>query len=647
MVSATAASAFPSEDEQAPAPGQAPSPFEADLKTPVACRSLDQDIRAAQEHKDSGNQLFAAQSFADAAVKYQAISELFVDLPACDDASLLVEAHTLRATALSNWAACLIKSDQPKIAASRASDGIAYLEGLNVHPDDEPLGGFLVKLYFRLAMAERTAGDIEAAIAAADRGLTLAPASASLLKERRLATTARDAAVQSERADECDQNGDAQGLVTALVALLKLRPDAAVRERLERARASLRQQSMQASLSSYADSPMDGTDISITDVPPTAAGRAAAAIDYLATVVPESYRGPKLDAAPVGQVEQTHVDRQFVLDLIDWFRGENTLHRRYALQLLLAVNKVLGDLPTCVTYDATRPGMKVAIVGDTHGQYYDLVHIFQEHGMPSDDNDVGYVFLGDYVDRGPCAIEIVLVCVAMKLAWPDRVALIRGNHEARDQNVLFGFQNQTVMAYDDAMFELFETVFESMQLAVLLDRGEERCFCAHGGIPVVPSRTWSVEELNHASVDRKRAPPTDEDTSPMHSLLWQDPFPGADFAPSKRGCGTQVGFNRANEWMEANNISRVFRGHEIEMAGYKLHWPNLLSPRQYITVFSAPDYCNGTGNTACYAVVDSGSAEPPVFKTFLAQPAPPGRRGTATMGMGLPPYIRALLAGLR
>ena len=79
----------------------------------------------------------------------------------------------------------------------------------------------------------------------------------------------------------------------------------------------------------------------------------------------------------------------------------------------------------------------VVIVGDVHGQFYDVCHMIEKAGNP---DDINYLFLGDYVDRGVFGTQVVLLLLALKINYPEKIVLLRGNHESRSMTENFTFR---------------------------------------------------------------------------------------------------------------------------------------------------------------------------------------------------------------
>ncbi|CAE7343597.1 ppt1 [Symbiodinium natans] len=287
----------------------------------------------------------------------------------------------------------------------------------------------------------------------------------------------------------------------------------------------------------------------------------------------------KLRYAP-SERTKTGMDQAAVSDLIDAMRSRTLPSQEDAIATVAAAARLLGEQPTLVRLQLPA-GATVHVVGDVHGQFWDLLHILELCGDPSPQNH--YLFNGDFVDRGQFSVEVALLLLAMKVAAPSCVHLNRGNHEAVRMNALYGFMQETEQKYSNELFRKFAEAFNNLPLATLVN---DSVFVVHGGL----SSKEGVLLSEIAQLDRKREPDEVADQL-MLDLLWSDPMERDGYAPSPRGGGILFGPDVTQRFCAQNGLSCVIRSHEMKSEGYE--WQRL---GRCLTVFSAPNYCDMCGN---------------------------------------------------
>ena len=229
----------------------------------------------------------------------------------------------------------------------------------------------------------------------------------------------------------------------------------------------------------------------------------------------------------------------------------------------------------------------ISILGDIHGQYFDLLRLFEYGGYPPSTN---YLFLGDYVDRGKQSIETICLLMAYKIKYPENFFMIRGNHEAELVNRIYGFYDECRKRYNVKLWKNFTDMFNWLPIAALID---DKIFCVHGGLS---PDLENIEQL----YDIIR--PTDVPNSGLLcDILWSDPSTEVDdWGQNERGISYIYSLTVIKKFLEQNNLDLICRAHQVVEDGYEF-----FGNRSLVTVFSAPDYCEEYNNCAAIMVVDS------------------------------------------
>jgi len=258
-------------------------------------------------------------------------------------------------------------------------------------------------------------------------------------------------------------------------------------------------------------------------------------------------------------------------------------------------------------------------VGDIHGQWYDLVEMFKKAGGYPPDKC--FLFLGDYVDRGYYSVESVCLVMALKVRYPDKVWMIRGNHESRQITQVYGFYDECLRKYGTPnIWKEFCDLFDYMPLSTLVD---DFVFCVHGGLSPKIDTLDDIRKL-----DRVMEIPSE---GPICDLIWSDPDDRVGWGVSPRGAGFTFGSTITEQWNHVNNLNLTVRAHQLVMEGYQwTHEKNLL------TLFSCPNYCYRCGNMAAIMDVPSVDADDMKIIVFEAAVRP---SDASTMGRRTPDYF--------
>ena len=230
------------------------------------------------------------------------------------------------------------------------------------------------------------------------------------------------------------------------------------------------------------------------------------------------------------------------------------------------------------------------IVGNIHGQFEDLLEIFKIGGeIP----EINYLFLGNYVDRGIYGVETFLYLLILKIKYPKRITLLRGNHESSGISQTYGFFDECINKFKNLnIFNKFVEIFNLLQLAAVVKSSNKKYFCVHGGLSPLIDSLYDINNLN-----RKQDYFSEE---AINDLLWDEPDNDTEyFSVPPKGCGYIFGKNEVEKFCKDNNVDFIVIGRMLSSEGFEYFFENKL-----INIWSAPNYVNICGNKACIIELD-------------------------------------------
>ena len=228
----------------------------------------------------------------------------------------------------------------------------------------------------------------------------------------------------------------------------------------------------------------------------------------------------------------------------------------------------------------------IIICGDIHGQYRDLIRLFDFGESPKKKQ---YLFLGDYVDRGKNSIECIALLLAFKVKYPKNIFLLRGNHESEMINRTYGFYDECKRRYNLRLWKIFSDCFNWLPISAIVN---EKILCMHGGL------SPDLQSLNNI---KQIVRPTEvPDKGLLCDLLWSDPEKDCeDWAPNTRGISVLFNEKIVENTLDELDIDLVCRAHQVVELGYEF-----FAQRGLVTVFSAPNYCGEFDNAGAFMIVN-------------------------------------------
>ena len=213
------------------------------------------------------------------------------------------------------------------------------------------------------------------------------------------------------------------------------------------------------------------------------------------------------------------------------------------------------------------------ICGDIHGQYYDLLRVFDILKYPPQST---FLFLGDYVDRGKQSLECLLLLLCLKIKYPDKIFLLRGNHECEALNKMYGFFDECKRRLSIKCFKKIIALFNIMPISALIN---ENILCMHGGL--------SKDLQNFEQINKILRPTDIPNEGLLCDILWSDPNESLneDFGSNERNISVTFSKDVVKNFLEKNNLDLICRAHQVVEEGFEF-----FADMKLVTIFTAPNY---------------------------------------------------------
>jgi len=256
----------------------------------------------------------------------------------------------------------------------------------------------------------------------------------------------------------------------------------------------------------------------------------------------------------------------------------------------LEINKLCMKLMDILILEPNihRISSPAVVFGDIHGQFNDLLSLLSISGEP--DGLKTFIFLGDYVDRGDHSLEVILLLFVYKIQFPNKVILLRGNHEIKNINRIYGFHDEVLLKYGSLhLWNIINEVFSYLSVGCIVD---SKYFCIHGGISP-RLNLGKLESLDRSGIIRNE--------SVYMDVMWSDPYYKLGASSNPRGSGYLFGEDIAKRFLMQNGLRMIIRSHQLAIEGYKWDFDNLC-----LTIWSAPDYMGKCYNPASILQIETG-----------------------------------------
>lgn len=297
------------------------------------------------------------------------------------------------------------------------------------------------------------------------------------------------------------------------------------------------------------------------------------------------------------------IDKPFLNNIIKEPYKISKLNFRYISEILRKAEKIFKEEKLLLEFNLDDSESEVWVIGDIHGNLDTLQRLIE---IIDEKKPEFVIFLGDIVDRGTNQLECLILVLALKIRYPNRYYLLKGNHETLEMNKAYGFFQEFKHRFNDQKkFDEVLAVYNVLPFCALVNKG---ILCLHGGIPediAILRKLRGLKPRDSVSVFKTIA-------KSLVQIMWNDPKSDLKgFSESFRGPGVKsFGEDVFNDFMKEYNLKYLIRAHEVFPEGYRWFFNERL-----LSIFSSANYLGKfSPNPASYAVIKNNLVKPKLIK---------------------------------
>ena len=273
-------------------------------------------------------------------------------------------------------------------------------------------------------------------------------------------------------------------------------------------------------------------------------------------------------------------------------------------QLLKQAKNFFEDEYILLDFSVDEADSKVYVIGDIHGNLHSLLNLIEI--IEKNDPEL-IIFLGDIVDRGVHQLECLIIILSLKILYPNKIYILKGNHETLEMNQYYGFFHVFLDRFKDS--QKFQEVLEIYNVLPFCAIINKKILCVHGGIPENSSILEKIKGIKTKNLNSI----IESIEQDLYQSIWNDPKEGLEeFMHSFRGPGIKFFGEKAfNDFMEANHLQYLIRAHECFLEGYKWFFKERL-----LSIFSSANYRGlFSPNPASYAIIEGNQVFPQLISS--------------------------------